>query len=67
VERVFICWMAQWACSAMRGSGSWVARVRAGRAVVSPVLPRATQTFRSRPLRLVRRMGVPWNLALKAG
>jgi len=63
--RVTICAAAQRACSAINGSGSCAALSKAGRADGSPAFPSATQTFRSRPRRFVRTIGVPANLALK--
>ena len=46
-------------CSAMSGSASRLAFSKAGRAESSPQLPKATQTFRRSPRRLVRRTGEP--------
>src|SRR6266540_5891222 len=56
--------MAHRACSATRDSASFAARSRAGSAVALPTLPRATHTFRSKPRRLVRSIGVPANFFL---
>jgi len=65
VARRVICSTAHAACSAIRGSESPAALRSAGSAEVSPVFPSATQTLRSSPRRLARRMGVPANRCRK--
>src|SRR5438093_627046 len=52
--RIRICSSAHAACSAIKGSGSAAARCSAGMSDQSPILPKATQTLRRKPRRLIR-------------